>query len=153
MRQCWMCRTTKDEGIGIHHTNGNHSENRNNSLWNKINLCRKCHDLVQGICDKCANQNGCYVKKLQQCWAFSDALPPIFYRERMKEMEGFMKDDLQTEKSSKKGIETIMKPISPCRMMLVSQNDKLVFTCLFRKIIQKIQFPCFYSTESGCRKD
>jgi len=75
MKQCWKCRKVGDNEI--HHINGNHSDNR---PFNHINLCCKCHNLVQGICDKCIDQGSCHIKKLQQCWAFEDNLPPIFFR-------------------------------------------------------------------------
>jgi len=75
-KQCWKCRTRKGT-ISFHHINGNHNDVRK---FNLINLCSKCHDVVQGICDKCQNQRDCYGIRFCNCWRFEDALPPIYYR-------------------------------------------------------------------------
>ena len=76
MRQCWRCRTTKNY-VGSHHINRNHNDSRS---FNKIGLCKRCHDVIQGVCDKCSNQPDCHIKRFQQCWYFDDAIPPIYYR-------------------------------------------------------------------------
>ena len=78
MKQCWRCRTTS-EPTGIHHIDGNHD---NQKPQNLLRLCQKCHDFIQGICDKCASQKDCHIQKLQRCWMFENALPPIYFREK-----------------------------------------------------------------------
>ncbi len=60
-KQCWRCRTIT-QPTEIHHIDGNH-ENQNPQ--NLLRHCQKCHDLAQGICDKCQDQKVCYVQKLQ----------------------------------------------------------------------------------------
>ena len=80
MKQCWRCRTTTSENM-IHHVNGNHEDEKPQNL---LRLCLKCHDLVQGICDKCNQQKDCYIQKLQRCWRFEDALPPIYFRPKQE---------------------------------------------------------------------
>lgn len=75
-KTCWRCKT-KEGIINIHHINGDPTHE---ALWNKVNLCQKCHDFVQGICDNCLTQKDCSIKKFQVCWAFETAFPPIFYR-------------------------------------------------------------------------
>jgi len=77
MKRCWRCRSSIR--VALHHIKGN-VEYKNPS--DVISLCPKCHDLIQGICDKCADQIVCHVKKLQRCWAFDDALPPIYFLEK-----------------------------------------------------------------------
>lgn len=79
MKQCWKCRSTISD-TNIHHVNGNRKDEKPQNL---LRLCPKCHDLIQGICDKCITQKDCYTQKLQRCWAFEDALPPIYFRTRI----------------------------------------------------------------------
>jgi len=97
---CARCDTPISRD-NIHHINGNHEDD---SAYNRIGLCGKCHDLVQGICDKCTNQGECHIKKFQECWHFEDALPPIYFR--MKEdpgEEGFQpKEESLYEKRSER---------------------------------------------------
>jgi predicted amidophosphoribosyltransferase len=76
MKTCWRCRIRNEYG-SIHHINGNHNDDW---LGNKVNLCLRCHDLVQGICDKCAIQSDCHFKHFANCWRFEDALPPIYFK-------------------------------------------------------------------------
>lgn len=76
--RCWRCRSKRMTGA-VHHINGNHNDVRS---FNEIGLCPDCHDTVQGICDKCANQSKCHIKMFQTCWRFEDALPPINFRAR-----------------------------------------------------------------------
>jgi len=80
-KRCWRCRTNED--VEIHHINGHHSDN---CLTNHVNLCNKCHNLIQGICDKCSFESECHIKKLQRCWGFDDALPPIYFRDKQNEV-------------------------------------------------------------------
>lgn len=93
MRQCWRCRSTISENA-IHHINGNHEDENPQNL---LRLCPKCHDLVQGICDKCEGQKDCYVQKLQRCWAFEDAIPPIYFH---KVSTDGLSEDVKQEKRS-----------------------------------------------------
>jgi len=78
MRQCWKCRKRGDE-VNIHHVNGNPEDEK---PQNCLGLCKECHDLVQGICDKCIKQKYCFVQNLQRCWGFDDALPPLYFRDK-----------------------------------------------------------------------
>ncbi len=77
MKNCWRCRT-KIGIINIHHIDGDF---QNNVKFNQINLCAKCHNLIQGICDKCSNQANCHIKLFRECWYFEDNLPPIHFSE------------------------------------------------------------------------
>ena len=81
MKQCWKCRTTTHDHM-IHHVNGDHNDEKPQNL---LRLCQKCHDLMQGICDKCEGQKDCYTQKLQRCWRFEDALPPIYFKQIVKD--------------------------------------------------------------------
>jgi len=76
MKTCWKCRRQGSQFYSTHHINRNQEDNR---LINLINLCSKCHDLVQAICDKCSNQPICHIKRFQTCWRFEDAIPPIYF--------------------------------------------------------------------------
>ena len=76
MKQCWKCRTTTSKNM-LHHINGNQEDEKPQNL---LRLCVKCHDLIQGICDKCLNQRDCFNQKLQRCWRLEDALPPIYFK-------------------------------------------------------------------------
>ncbi len=78
MKRCYKCGNTGKD-VSAHHINGNHGDNR---LPNLISLCTKCHDLVQGICDKCRIQGDCFRNCFIECWMFEEALPPIHFRLR-----------------------------------------------------------------------
>src|SRR4030042_4922211 len=73
--KCWKCGT-KIKEKSIHHINRNPEDE---NLSNKISLCRKCHDLVQAICDNCMDQSNCHVRKFRMCWQFENAIPPIYF--------------------------------------------------------------------------
>ena len=60
-----------------HHINGNHEDD---SAYNRIGLCGKCHDFVQGVCDKCRGQEECHKNLFLECWRFEDAILPIHFR-------------------------------------------------------------------------
>ena len=80
MNRCWRCRGISYAG-SIHHINGDGQDDR---ISNKIRLCLKCHDFVQGICGKCDQQVNCYVKRFQLCWKFEDNVPPIYFRNKIE---------------------------------------------------------------------
>lgn len=109
MKRCWRCRKEIETYCGPHHIDGNHS---NDLLINQITLCQKCHDLVQGICDKCLNQKDCHIKRFQKCWHFEDALPPIYFKsitETAKEMKKEIRQYRKTLVISINGIDTPVK--------------------------------------------
>lgn len=81
VRECRKCRMAVTNW-GLHHINGKGNDDR---LNNKIRLCPRCHDLVQGICDKCQNQSFCSYPKFNMCWRFEDALPPIYFKQKIEE--------------------------------------------------------------------
>jgi len=82
--QCWRCRSTTHL-TGIHHINADPNDQKPQNL---LRLCQKCHNLIQGICDKCKDQKDCYIQKLQRCWRFEDSLPPIEFRPK-DQVEGY----------------------------------------------------------------
>lgn len=91
MKQCWRCRTTK-EATGLHHIDGN---SNNSVTHNLIRLCKRCHDLAQGICDQCKIQSSCGVRYFTSCWGFDGALPPIHFRKKEA-----LESDPENEKSA-----------------------------------------------------
>lgn len=85
----------------VHHINGNHDDD---SAHNKIGLCMKCHDFIQGICDKCSRQSECHVKRFRECWHFEDALPPIHFRSMNEQLL-----ENQNENNSARSMMSVVK--------------------------------------------
>jgi hypothetical protein len=155
MKKCWKCGKIeyKKFEVGNHHINGNDSDN---SLRNLINLCPKCHDLVQGICDKCQNQPDCSIKKLQQCWGFDDALPPIHFRRRKDMDMEALTDAPSSAKTSPSGRNKAKTGISKdalgCKCMLGIYGKELIYTCLRLNEPKRGIYPCkhFMKVEGLC---
>lgn len=82
MKQCWRCRKSGDERFefNIHHIDG---DQQNDIPINKLRLCKRCHDYVQGICDNCLEQKLCYLDRFRRCWQFEDSIPPIYFKPKI----------------------------------------------------------------------
>lgn len=73
---CWKCKNNdilNKKKVSKHHIQG-HLKGL------EIPLCKTHHNLIEGICGKCQDQQDCWLKKFKQCWHFEDSLPPIFFR-------------------------------------------------------------------------
>lgn len=80
---CWICR---NEGIRTNTKLTTHHI-RGHLTGDTIELCKRHHNLVEGICGHCAGQNECFQTNFMMCWRFSSSLPPIYFRPKMIEMK------------------------------------------------------------------
>lgn len=115
MKQCWRCRSTISENM-VHHVNGNHLDQKPQNL---LRLCLKCHDLMQAICDNCDNQSACYIQKLQRCWGFEKALPPIYYIPKEIESRQMVN---QKEKWHRRPLESETATLDTVRCEICGKN-------------------------------
>ena len=117
MKQCWRCRTTTAT-IERHHVNGNHEDDKPQNI---LSLCTKCHDLVQEICDKCEDQKDCYTQKLQRCWRFEDALPPIYFKQTVKD-EGLDSHPILPKHTNPNNIKDLVKIGHNIKSLMISET-------------------------------
>lgn len=120
--KCWKCKKQINK-INIHHVDGNHE---NNNFNNKVYLCKKCHDLVQGICDKCEKLKSCRMAIFKECWSFDDAFPPIYFK-----------------------INSLPRESINCKSMVYLKDNQLYIICLLGKINNKFKYPCQFNNY-GC---
>jgi len=134
MKQCWRCRTTM-EGVHRHHINGDHELNMPTNL---INLCKKCHDLVQGICDECIAQSECHTKKFVECWRFDKALPPIHFRAKSDIIEDEPKKPIISVNGDKYPLK---RACDSCHQKFISLNQIDLWCTKCMEELIKIQTP------------
>lgn len=76
--RCFICNKKTNS---IHHINpeknGGIDEEKN-----LISLCKKHHDIVEGVCSKC-NNLPCSKHNFKYCWGFDDSLPPIHFVQKI----------------------------------------------------------------------
>ena len=131
--------------MSSHHINGNFNDSRS---FNRISLCKACHDVVQAVCDECSNQLNCHVKCFQECWLFDSGLPPIHFQKKIP-----LDVPNQANKPSTRGRKRLGKPIWECRSILSLINAKFKVICLVDKIHGSHPYPCVYRFEDGCTID
>lgn len=126
MSICWKCKI-KIKEFQIHHVDGNHE---NDNFNNKVYLCNKCHDLIQGICNNCKKQQECYAAYFNICWEDVSKPPPVYFE-----------------------IKPTKRTIT-CKSSILIKDGILSFICINGMIRGVKKYPCYYSAgKDGCAKD
>lgn len=103
--RCYFCEILSEK-VSQHHINGKGTafeiEDQDNRPINFINLCTDCHDRVEAVCSKCADQGKCNNIKFKECWIFEEAIPPKYFRsfkQAIKDM--FLSNEVREAKCPK----------------------------------------------------
>lgn len=125
MSICWKCKIEIKE-YKIHHVDGNHE---NNNFNNKVYLCSKCNDLIQGICNICENQQKCYTAYFSICWEDVFKPPPVYFK-----------------------IKPIKRTVT-CKKIISLKDGILYFVCIKQEVKGIKKCPCYYEAgKDGCAK-